>query len=136
MEKRQKICFFSILEYSNCKWVGGGGLRQKVFGRRKSHLLSSCLNSRRGMQGECKVSIFLIASTEIIFWVQEDGFKIFLCDHRNGKVLLRSSDFLRAAKKNVPWKWSVGAVWNPWSQADLFFGERSEEESVAFLSSI
>ena len=68
--------------------------------------------------------------------MQEDGFSIFSCGPRDGKVSLRSLDFLRAAKKNVPWKWSVGDVCNPWSQADLFFGERSEEESVASLSSI
>ena len=53
--------------------------------------------------------------------MQEGRFKIFLCDPRDGSVLLRSLDLPRAAKKNVPWKLGVGAVWNLWSQADLFF---------------
>ena len=30
---RKCNCFFSILECSNCKWVGGGGLQQKVMFR-------------------------------------------------------------------------------------------------------
>ena len=44
--------------------------------------------------------------------MQEGGFKIFLCDPRDGKVLLRSLDLPRAAKKNLPLKCGVGALWN------------------------
>ena len=55
--------------------------------------------------------------------LQEGEFKIFLCGPRDGKVLLRSLDLPRAVKKNVPWKWGAVAVWNSWSQDDLFFRE-------------
>ena len=63
-----------------------------------------------GDAGLVEDSIFLIASIEWIFWLQEGGFKILLCGPRDGKVLLRSLDLSRAAKKIVPWKWGEGAV--------------------------
>ena len=47
-----------------------------------------------------------------------------MCGPRDGKVLLRCLDLPRAAKKNMSWKWGVGAVRNSWSEADHFFSER------------
>ena len=71
-----------------------------------------------------------------MFLVQEGGFKIFLCGTRDEKIILR---FSTPAKKNVPWKWGVEAVWNSCSQADVFFllrrGGRGEGQAVAPLSS-
>ena len=52
-------------------------------------------------------------------WIQD-----FLVWPQRRKGSLRSLDLPPAAKKNVPWKWGVGAVWNSWLQADLFFSER------------
>ena len=66
------------------------------------------------------MNIFVVKSKNL--------FKIFLCGPKDGKVLLRSLYLARAAKKNVPWKWGVGAVWSSWPQADLFFLRRGGEE--------
>ena len=47
------------------------------------------------------------------------GAKMLFCVPRNGKVLLRSS--ASCSKKDVPWKWGVGGLWNLSSQAKIFF---------------
>ena len=75
------------------------------------------------MQGECKISSFYLSVSNV-----NQGNEDLGCKKGSRFSLVAqgtercSLDLLRAAKKNVTWKWGCGAVWNSWSQ--LIFGEK------------
>ena len=93
------LVFWSALIVSG--WVVVACSRRSCLGPAKISSFVLWFNSRMGTQGESKMSSFCFwyESTEWRFWVQEGGFKIFLCGPRDRNVLIRSLDLPRAAKK-------------------------------------
>ena len=76
-----------------------------------------------GTQGECKISSFYLSVSNVNQGNEDFGSKKGSRFSLVAQGTERCSlDLLRAAKKNVTWKWGCGAVWNSWSQ--LIFGEK------------